>query len=243
MYPNKTGWIGFFCITAPFQGLGWGAKLFRAGLDQFEREGVEVVGLDAVQEQVATYERRGFVEKGRIRLMQRKGVKEYPLDGTLGHVKGEGMHLVDLDEIPVEVLVESDLACTGLLRKALWSRDALFSRDDAFGLALAKEGMGDELDGWILVRGCEQGFRFGPLYATSRINATLLLHQAMRRLEGEEGSFIAEVWAQNGLACEVFEDAGWTNVGVDYHRMWLNGKVPDGKADKEIYAMFDAGEG
>jgi hypothetical protein len=230
------------------RGLGWGAKLFQAGLDQFTKNGVEVVGLDAVQEQVATYGRRGFVEKGKIRLMQRLGTKELPLKGEFEHVTGSGVHLVPLEEVPAHILVDNDLACTGLERKALWSEEALFDRDDTFGLALVKESTKDELEGWVLIRGCQQGFRFGPLYATSKVNATLLLHQAMRRLEADDGSFITEVWAQNEQACKVFEEAGWTNVGVDYHRMWLDGKVPEaqkpgGRADKEAYAMFDAGEG
>lgn len=207
-----------------------------------------MVGLDAVQEQVATYGRRGFVEKGVVRLMGREGVKSLPLEGAFEHVEGVSLHLVDLEEVPVQILVESDLACTGFERRGLWSQEALFSRGDTFGLALVKEGTKDELESWILVRSCEEGFRFGPLYASSKDNATLLLHQAMRRLEAEDGNFVAEVWAQNEQACQVFEEAGWTNVGVDYHRMWLNGKVPEaqqpgGKADKEAYAMFDAGEG
>lgn len=208
------------------------------------------MGLDAVQEQVATYGRRGFVEmeRGLVRLMGRPGMKEKALEGAFEHVRGEGVHLVSLENVPVGKLVESDLACTGLEREGLWSRDALFERDDTFGFALVKEGVKDELEGWILVRGCEEGFRFGPLYATSRDNATLLLHQAMRRLEGAGGSLIAEIWAQNEVACKVFEEAGWTDVGVDYHRMWLNGKVPSaqkpgGKTDKDVYAIFDAGEG
>ncbi|KAE9974943.1 hypothetical protein BLS_008619 [Venturia inaequalis] len=250
VYTNKTGWVGFFCLNASVRGLGWGGKLFQAALDQFVKGSVEVVGLDAVQEQVGTYGRRGFVEmeRGLVRLMGRPGMKEVPLKGTFEHVRGEGVRLVDLESVPVGVLVESDLACTGLERTGLWNREALFERSDAFGFALVSEGAKDELEGWVLVRGCEEGFRFGPLYANSKDNATLLLHQAMRRLEGKDGSFIAEVWPQNELACKVFEEAGWTNVGVDYHRMWLNGKVPaaqhpGGKADKEVYAIFDAGEG
>jgi hypothetical protein len=45
----------------------------------------------------------------------------------------------------------------------------------------------------------------------------------------------------------VFEEAGWTWLEVDYHRMWLGGRVPDaqqsgGRADKEMWAVFDAGQ-
>ena len=144
--------------------------------------------------------------------------------------------------------MESDLAHTGLKRSKLWSKEALFDRDDAWGLALVRDGNREELEGWILIRSCQQGRRFGPLYATSKENAKFLLHQAMRRLESEDGSFIAEVWTQNHGAIAVFEESGWECAGLDYHRMWLNGIVPDaqqhgGKADSDVFAMFDAGEG
>lgn len=114
-----------------------------------------MVGLDAVQEKVATYGRRGFVEKGIVRLMSRVGMKERTLEAAFEHFRGEGVHLVDLEEVPVGVPVESDLACTGLERRGLWTQEALFSRNDTFGLALVKEGAKDKLEGWILVRGCE----------------------------------------------------------------------------------------
>jgi len=180
--------------------------------------------------------------------MQRNGTKETPLAGTFEHVAKPDLKLCPLEEIPSKILVASDLAHTGFERTALWTQEALLNREDTFGLALVKEGKSEQLEGWILVRECQLGYRFGPLYANSKANATLLLHQAMRRLESEDGNFIVEVWPQNEQAVKVFEEAGWSNVGIDYHRMWLNGVVPEpqragGKADKEVYAMFDAGEG
>jgi hypothetical protein len=248
VYPNNTGWIGFFCINAPLRGIGWGAQLFQAGLDQLKKGGATMVGLDAVEEQVATYRRRGFVEKGRIKLMTRKGTKEQPLEGGFEHVKTDHERLTALEHTPTAILIKSDLEHTGLERPKLWSREVMFDRNDAWVLALVKEGKKEELEGWILIRGCQHGWRFGPLYASSTQNAAFLLHQAMRRLESEDGSYIAEIWAGNTAAIKVFEDAGWSYAGIDYHRMWLDGRVPEaqqpgGKADKEVYAMFDAGAG
>jgi hypothetical protein len=137
---------------------------------------------------------------------------------------------------------------TGMERAKLWSKEAMFDRDDTIGLGLVKEGKKEELEGWIIVRSCLQGWRFGPLYANTPEHATFLLRTAMRRLEGEDGGFVAEVWPSNPDAVKVFEDAGWEWAGMDYHRMWLHGKVPEaqqsgGKAEKEMFAVFDAGEG
>lgn len=247
VYPNGTGWVGFFCINESMRGKGWGAKLFQAGLDHFTENGTKIVGLDAVQEQVETYGRRGFVEKGRIRLMVREGLGVEPLEGGLGHTNKDE-ELCPLDHIPEAVLAKSDLENSGLERPKVWSKEALFSRPDAFGFALVKEGTKTELEGWILVRRCQHGFRFGPLYASSPDRASLLLRNAMKRVEEQEGTFIAEVWPQNPEATKVFENAGWKYAGMDYHRMWLNGVVPKeqqpgGTADKQCYAIFDAGEG
>jgi len=205
------------------------------------------VGLDAVQEQVGTYERRGFEDKSRIRLMVRRGLGEQPMEGGLGHPQ-QGQELFPLYRVPSEVLTKSDLEHSGLERPNLWTDDAMFSRPDTFGFALVKEGATDALEGWILVRSCQHGFRFGPLYATTKENANLLLRTAMKRVEKEEGTFIAEVWSQNPEANAVFEGAGWRYAGMDYHRMWLNGLVPKeqqpgGLAEKQCFAIFDAGEG
>jgi hypothetical protein len=247
VYPNGTGWVGFFCINEPFRGFGWGATLFQAGLDHFTAGGANVVGLDAVHEQVSTYGRRGFVEKSKIRLMVRDGLGEQPLEGGLEHPQ-QGQELFPLYRVPSEVLTKSDLDHSGLERPNVWTMKAMFSRPDAFGFALVKGGTMDALEGWILVRSCQHGFRFGPLYATTKEGANLLLRTAMKRVEKEKGTFIAEVWPQNPEANAVFEGAGWKYAGIDYYRMWLNGLVPKqqqpgGLAEKQCFAIFDAGEG
>jgi GNAT superfamily N-acetyltransferase len=250
-FDNGTGWVGYFCVNAPYQGLGWGAALFSQCLKEFEKGGATTVGLDAVKEQVGTYERRGFVDVGRTKLFTRQPLNEQSLQGGFEHVQTDGERLVPLEEVPSSVLVESDLAITGFKRGKLWSKEALFEhRDDSWGLALVSEGASaekDRLDGWILVRSCEHGFRVGPLYAEKKEDAAFLLHQALYRLQAEPGSLIAEVWGGNKEAVGVFEEAGWKWLEIDYHRMWLNGKVPGeqkegGRAEREMWAVFDAGQ-
>jgi len=247
VFANGTGWVGFFCVNEAMRGRGWGAALFQAGLERFAARGATTVGLDAVREQVGTYARRGFVEAATINVMVRNGLAIQPLNQGLLR-PDDGEELIPLDHIPAKVLTKSDLEHSGLERPMLWTQDAMFSRPDAFGFALVREGSTDQLEGWILVRGCQHGFRFGPLYATSPSRAALLLRTAMKRVEKQEGTFIAEVWPQNPNAVSVFEEAGWKSAGVDYHRMWLHGVVPKeqqpgGLASKESYAVFDAAEG
>ena len=248
IFDNGTGWVGFFCVKEEFQGRGWGAALFKKALETFEKAGTRMVGLDAVEAQVGTYERRGFKATDRVKLMVRKSVAEKVLGGGFEHVETDGERLVPLEDVPSDVLVKNDLDITGFQRGKTWSKQALFeSRDDAWGLALVSHHTKDTLDGWILVRSCEEGFRIGPLYANDRKEAAFLLHQALYRLQDKPGSFIAEVWGSNAEAVDVFEEAGWEYSGMDYHRMWLGGRVPEqqqkgGKAEREMWAVFDAGQ-
>ena len=56
------------------------------------------------------------------------------------------------------------------------------------------------------------------------------------------------MWHSNSEAMAVFAESGWESSNLDYYRMWLHGKVPEpqqpgGKADKEMFAIFDASEG
>ncbi|KAF2401051.1 hypothetical protein EJ06DRAFT_556501 [Trichodelitschia bisporula] len=256
VFSNGTGWVGFFCMNPSKQGLGWGAALFNAGLDHFNKHSALIVGLDAVQQQVGTYGRRGFVEKGRIRLMSctfgQESMSRPPKDAEFDGRK------VELQEVHPSVLTKSDLAHTGLRRDDVWDR--IWERDGTVGYALVRDKQQpvdsmDELDGWVLVRTCEDGFRVGPLYATSPRAASFLLTAAMEGAKTKfpeqakkAKSFVAETWLGNAHASSIFDSAGFAWVGVDYHRMWLNGVVPEaqqagGRADTDAFAMFDAGQG
>lgn len=250
VFANGTGWVGFFCIRAPHRGKGYGRALFNALMAHYLQAGTRIVGLDAVPEQKGTYERRGFVATDLIRVVGRPGLKEAPLprDERAESALKESERLVDLKDVPVEALVRSELEHTGFERPRLWSKDAMFSRPDAFGLALVDKEDASKLRGWILVRRCQEGRRFGPVYAESAGYASLLLRKAMERTEGEEGTLTAEAWPSNAESIGVFEGLGWKVPGVDYFRMWLGGKVPEqqqkgGKAERCMFAIFDAAEG
>ncbi|KAL6895168.1 acyl-CoA N-acyltransferase [Trichoderma longibrachiatum] len=247
-YPNKTGWVGFFIMNEEYRGRGWGASLFKAMLDAYRKHDIHMVGLDAVEEQVSTYARRGFVEAARIKLMTRVSVREVPLDYPEKRPK-QGYRVVDLQQVDAGTIANLDRAHTGLYRPALWTRDALFSRPDAFGFAILSEASG-EMQGLILVRQCEHGHRIGPLIADCKDHASLLLQLAMSNpsISASNGSLIAEAFGPNEHAAKVFSNLGWQSAGLEYHRMWLEGRVPveqreGGQGSKGMFAVFDAGQG
>lgn len=252
VFANQSGWVGFFCINEDFRGKGYGRQLFQACMDHFTLHSTRFIGLDAVTQQKETYMRRGFVAKGTIRLVTRRSLQEAPLPKSdftpCPSIASETKYdLVDIRDLPLTGLFRSDLECSGLERVRLWTNEALFERPDLFGYGIISKEDKNELQGWILVRRCSLGFRFGPLYAETVEIASKLLEESLKRCDGG-GSMIAEVWMGNQESLGLFTKYGWVPTGIDYHRMWLDGRVPGeqqegGKAEKAMFAIFDAGEG
>lgn len=249
-FSNSTGWLSFFVATARYRGHGLGRQLFQAGMDYFHQRETAYIGLDSVAEQRGTYERRGFVETDLVAICERRDAEDVPplpqREGAAALMR-QGERLIDLATFRNwEQLATSDLAHCGLDRSRLWTTEALFHRRDAAGLAVVDQHDGT-LKGWVLVRRCELGYRFGPLYAERRDLASLLLHAAMERLEDKDAGLIAEAWHSNQDAVPTFERLGWKWTGT-FHRMWYDGRAPaaqaaGGKAETEMYAVFDAAQG
>jgi hypothetical protein len=243
-YPNNTGFVGYFLMNVPFRGHGWGASLFKELLASFKASNIIYVGLDGVEEQVNTYKRRGFETAATIKLATRPSLVEKPKTVEVVEV-GEGEQVVDIKVVDPESLAQLDLAHTGFYRPAYWSQEGLLSRKDAYGYALLSTAQGEpKLAGYVLVRRCQEGHRFGPLFAETYEQARFLLWKAMEVLTGN-GSMVAEIYGSNPQGLKVFQELGWKWAGLDFYRMWLDGKVPkeqqeSGKATTGMFAIFDA---
>lgn len=245
-YPNSTGWVGFFILNASVRGKGLGRELWKELEAAWRASNTTVIGLDGVQEQVGTYNRRGYEDCARIHLMTRPSLKQKPFGPTALLADEKGEKLLSIKEANPQVLAKLDLEHTGLDRSAYWAQEALLSRKDAYGYALQHTSADkSNVAGYILVRRCEHGHRFGPLYAETFTQAQLLLHTAMKDISESDGSMIAEIFGSNQEGRKVFEQLGWEYTGIDYHRMWLGGRVPKeqlegGKGTKGMFAIFDA---
>jgi len=239
IYPNKAGWVGFFIMNAALRGKGLGRELWKEMELTFRNAGTTFIGLDGVEMQVKTYERRGFVDCARIPLMARASLMTQPINVTWGHE--DSVELQDIRDVDPKSLARLDLDHTGLDRSAYWATGILTSRPYALGYVITTD---TEVTGFIYARRCQDGVRIGPLYAATYPQARQLLHKLMNDYARTPGSFIAEIFGSNAEGVKVFEQLGWKYAGVSYHRMWLNGKVPEqqegGKGTKGMYAIFDA---
>jgi len=272
---NSTGWVSMFIVDHAFRGLGLGRELFSRAMQDFQSHGTKIIGLDAVAQQKGTYERRGFVESslGMLRLMSRPLVVKEGIHSSVEVTVTTSTHVVSLDSVPHHLLVEHELKYTGFKRRSLWNDKHMFGRPDVYGWALVSKLRPDAVEdiyAWSMMRRCSKGARIGPVYARDTETAKVVLAvvtkaataayiqsvpmqgEAMSSWEemqiNEEASMVAEVWTGNSEAQAVFESLGWTPAGVDYHRMWLDGKATEaqsegGLAGTGLFAVFDAAVG
>jgi hypothetical protein len=262
-----------FIIDGSHRAQGMGRELFKAGMAEFKRNGVQIVGLDGVVEQKATYERRGFESPlGTVKIMMRPLVAKEPLPFSSRDLEASGQ-LVDIHDVPKTLLAQHDLKYTGFDRPELWSDEHMFNRPDVSGVALvgnAKPETPNDLQAWTILRRCSGGIRLGPLYADSQEATKLAVVAAMEKAKpiliksvplpkeplsdgseaeiAEQATLVTEVWGGNPEAVQLFEGLGWIGVVVEYHRMWVGSKAtPEfnkgGLAQKGCYAVFDAATG
>lgn len=239
VYPNQTGWVAFFIMSAAYRKQGLGRELWKE-MEIIIRSGnPKFFGLDGVPEQVKTYERRGFKDCARIPLMVRDSLKKLPL--PVHNLSGT-VELKSLKEIDPKEVARLDLEHTGLDRSVYWASEALLSRPNTYGFAISSDS---RITGFVYVRQCQLGYRVGPLIAQTYAQGKQLLQAAMKEVADADGSFIAEAFGTNPNGRKLFEELGWTYADISYHRMWLNGDVPTeqlegGAGPKGMYAIFDA---
>lgn len=215
-------------------------------------------------------ERRHFVSSplGTIRIMIRELHVKLPLTEPK-----TALYIVDIHAVPLKYLVEIETRYTGFVRPALWSKEHMFDRSDVCGFAAVAnpqiESVND-LKAWVVTRRCSGGIRIGPVYGSDRESAQAVLVAAMKSatpasicdvpLPNEsmhewpedkvaaEATLVAEVWGGNAEAIQLFDELGWRSAGVDYYRMWVNGKAtPEqsqgGASQAGVFAIFDAAVG
>lgn len=238
-YPNSTAWVAFFIVNTELHGHGLGRDLWKELKLVHKRNGTSIVGLDAVQQEVGTYTRRGFRDCAAIPYLTRPSVQVQPIDPALD--LSEGLELKDLRDINPTRIAVIDFEHTGLDRTAYWEISDLINRPHSFDFAIISHG---QLTGFIYVHRCENGHHFGPLYAASYMQAKQLLVRAMTACEPSE-SYCAEIFGANAQGQKMFNNLDWAYSGVTYRRMWLDGRVPieqrEGSKGQEcMYAIFDA---
>ena len=152
-YSDSYGFLGFYIVKPEHRGKGYGFELWKAGLAYLA--GCNV-GLDGVVEQQGNYQQSGFkLAYGNIRF-----------EGFGGGDEPEGIGLVNLNDLPLEEVVNYDSAFFPVDRRPFLQH--WIKQTGSTGLGIKHAG---QLVGYGVIRPCRNGYKIGPLFANDALLA------------------------------------------------------------------------
>jgi Acetyltransferase (GNAT) domain/Acetyltransferase (GNAT) family len=188
-YGKAFGFVGLYLVRPDLRGKGLGIEIWRAGHEHF---GDRAVGLDAVDAQVANYERAGYVAGGhtyRYRA-ERGGAIADPAER--------------IEPVRYEEVAGFDGRAFPAPREAFLR--AWLAQPGARVLGLLREG---EVAGYGVLRRCREGCKVGPLFATDAAGAEALLDALVA---GLDEAYTLDVPRVNAAATELAERRGITPI-------------------------------
>lgn len=155
-YESTFGFVGFYIVKPEYRGQGYGLQLWNTALNTLKGRNV---GLDGVLAQQENYKKFGFqLAYSNIRYEGRGGISAqfHP-------------HIVNLSEVPFELIVAYDRSCfpcdrTPFLR--CWIQQPGSS---ALGI-----WQHNQLKGYGVIRSARTGYKIGPLFADDSVLAEAL---------------------------------------------------------------------
>lgn len=185
-YPSRFGFIGLFLVRPDRRGRGIGRRLFEAALARLDGY---TVGLDAVPEAAALYERFGFAPAYRH---VRWGGTPAPAPPA-----GPAGPAPDPRLVPVAGIVAGGVVAfdNGLFPAARPAFLRGWLMPPRWSAALVEHG---RVQGFGVMRACRQGHKVGPLAAASEGDADLLLRALLA--QGRGGPVFLDVPEPNRAA-------------------------------------------
>lgn len=155
-YPGNFAFLGFYIVKPEYRGKGYGLKIWQAAMDYAKDFNI---GLDGVVEQQENYKKSGFklaYKNIRYVLNSRPEIKINRLTQNL-------------TQFPFNEILEYDKKLFLTDRNMFLCR-WLYS-PNAISLVIEKNS---EVAGYGVMRECREGYKIGPLFADSFINAEQL---------------------------------------------------------------------
>lgn len=144
-YEGDFGFLGFYILVPDARGKGYGMTLWNHANQHLDGC---IIGLDAVTEQEATYQKSGF----------KPYYRSTRYEGTGGGARPDGV--TPLEKIDLKDILYYDRTCFPGTRPEFMA--AWLEAAGARGFAVVD---GDRLAGFGVVRPCVSGYKIGPLFA------------------------------------------------------------------------------
>lgn len=164
-YNNEFGFLGFYIVKPGFRHLGYGIKIWNAGMNYL---GNINVGLDGVISQQDNYKKSGF--KLAYRNIRFEGIA----DGKMSD------RMIPLSNVSFDELLNYDAALFPVNRSSFLEKWISQPQSIAYGIYDR-----NKLAGYGVIRTCRKGFKIGPLFADSGTLAEELLNALTSSKKGE----------------------------------------------------------
>jgi hypothetical protein len=208
-YDDTFGFLGQYIVKPEFRGLGYGVRIWEAGMAHL---GTRNVGLDGVLAQRENYERSGFVfAHHHIRY-----------GGTGGGRRPDG--IIDLAEVPFEDVLAYDRSCFPAPRAAFLR--GWLTLPESVALGSVREG---RLAGFGAVRRSADGYKIGPLFADDHAAAMSVLEGLMAEIGNTPFCLDAPEESENPAASELIRHFGGKEL-FRTARMYTRGRPPVDRA-------------
>ena len=215
IYDDNFAFCGLYIVKPEFRYQGYGLKLTEERLKYI---GHRVTGIDGVLQNVSKYERIGYKASHKQIRYEWTGTSSFSLS----------THLVDIRTIPFKDLEEFDRKYFPAPRSEFlrcWIQPA-----NGHELGYLED---QQLKGYGVIRQCFQGYKIGPLFATSPLIAHSLFEAFCAKVS--QGPIYLDIPEPNPNAQLLVEHYKMTPK-FEVIRMYRNG-IPNVNLKAEIYGV------
>ncbi|MCB9481654.1 MAG: GNAT family N-acetyltransferase [Desulfobacteraceae bacterium] len=148
-YSESFGFLGFYIVKPQYRGMGYGIKIWNAGLKYLEGRNI---GLDGVTAQQENYKKSGF----------KLAYRNIRYEGCGGGSFTRKYEIVRLSSLPFETVNSYEKCFFPAVRSDFIK--SWIAQPDSFSFGIMS---GSKLSGYGVIRACRIGYKIGPLYADS----------------------------------------------------------------------------
>ena len=208
-YDDSFGFMGFYIVDPEHRGHHYGWQVWCAGLARLDT--VACIGLDGVLAQQSNYAKSGFVlahKNSRFEGKPQQGA------GSVQLAAGETRHAIA--QVPFEALERFDALHFPTSRGEFLR--AWLNEQGHRGQVIVRDG---QISGYGVIRPCVSGYKIGPLFAQTTLQARNLILGMCESIEPDALVYI-DPPAQNTQAIELLESFGMEMV-FETARMYKGG--------------------
>ena len=223
---DHIAWLAMLIVKEEYKRRGIGRALMEKSLECCKERGITLIKLDGTQEAYPLYRGFGFLDEGEVGMFKGR-------IGSLNNVRphAPGLKLKQVHVKDLQGIVSIDTEAFGVSRAAMIERLLLDYPERGF---IAGE---KEISGYILFKPGHHSYQIGPLIASSRKEAEVLLEAVIERigLENRKADICIFSPLNYPAAAQLFEITGFTCVRR-LIRMYKGKNMLRGR-DKMLYAL------